>query len=132
MAMRAKVNSSMNGSDASSSFFGNFLLPGLFRNWAPIRVPWGGESPALSSAVPSSASSGVGVGSELVASSNVDDTHDELEDETVEPSAVLALDHDVAQDVVDRVVITGEEILPTIDELGEDEGDAQGRPNLHA
>ena len=118
------MNSSNNGSNAasgSSSLFGKFSLPGLFRDMAPIRVPWGGESSALASAVPSLASSGGGVGSKLVASSNVDDTHDEFEDETVEPSAVLAFDHGCPDDERDRAVNTVQHhrVLSTINESGE-------------
>jgi hypothetical protein len=123
MAMRAKVNSSMNGSDASSSFFGKFLLPGLFHNLEPIRVPSGGESSALSSPSPSLVNTGSGIGSELVESSRADDADEEFEDETVEPSAILAVDHtcsDVERDCGVNSVHY-KRALSMIDEIGEDE-----------
>jgi hypothetical protein len=125
MAMRAKVNSSMNGSDASSSFFGKFLLPGLFHNLEPIRVPLGGESSALSSPSPSPSlvNTGSGIGSELVKSSRADDADEEFEDETVEPSAILAVDHTCSDDERDCGVnsVQYKRALSMIDEIGEDE-----------
>ena len=131
MAMRAKVNSSMNGSDASSSFFGKFLLPGLFHKLEPIRVPLGGESSALSSPSPSPSivNTGSGVGSELVESSRADDADEEFEDETVEPSAVIAVDHTCSNDESDCGVnsVQYKRALSMIDEIGVDDSSNRHR-----
>jgi hypothetical protein len=119
----------MNGSDASSSFFGKFLLPGLFHNLEPIRVPLGGESSALSSPSPSIVNTGSGVGSELVESSRADDADEEFEDETVEPSAVIAVDHTCSNDESDCGVnsVQYKRALSMIDEIGVDDSSNRHR-----
>jgi hypothetical protein len=70
-----------------------------------------------------------GDGSAVAAVGDGYDSPDMLEDEALEPSAVIAFDEtfsEIEQDVVDSGTETGEARQATIDEEGEDEGDEQG------
>jgi hypothetical protein len=96
MAMRSQRNSSNNGSNAisgsSSLFFAKFPFPGTSRVEVQSKVPGVLEVSALASSSPSLLTDVSGIGPGMDASGRTNATHDELEDETEEPSAVLALD----------------------------------------
>ena len=95
IAMRTQRSSSNNGSNAISgsiSLFAKFPFPGPSRVEVQSKVPGVLEVSALASSSPSLLTDVSGIGPALDASGITNATHDEMEDETEEPSAVLALD----------------------------------------